>query len=73
MKLGICIQSHGILKMVSNVQFLILPILCQDYVDEFVMLNCNSFTSWVMLGGAIRTTLNRNIRITIFQAFIETE
>ena len=58
--------------MNSNVQYLILPVLLPDYVDEFTY-NCNSFKSWVMMGRAICTTLNRNIHIKIFQAFIETE
>lgn len=46
-------------NVVSNVQFLILPILRQDYIDEFVMLNCNSFRSWVMWGRAICICLTR--------------
>jgi len=59
--------------VVRNVELLILPILRQGYVDEFVVFKLNSFNSTVILGRTIYTTLNRPIHITKFQAFIETD
>jgi len=70
---GVCFQSHWMMNMIRNIQFLIFPILRQYYVDEFVMFKLNSFSSSVLLVRAICTTLNRKLHIPIFQAFIETE
>jgi len=72
MKLDVCFQSHWIMNVNRNVQLLILPIVRQDYVDEF-LFKLNSFRSRIILCRAIYTTWNRITHIAIFQAFIETE
>jgi len=37
------------------------------------MFNCNNYTASIMLGRAIRTTVERNLHIAIYQEFIETQ